>query len=263
MDRLGAGVPARVHLAQAIALSDPQPHRLHRWRHGPESALACQGRLQMYYGSEGSLVRSARRPRQSLQGLCYASWARGPRRCLAGVDWAGGLSLQGVVEILRLPPRNENRRLGRHPCRGDDGLCGSRDEHSTNAEVVFEVDDNRRQCMRGLLLVGGQDKLVFVRNGQHWEGVRRILALDGRLERRFILSIMIIGEEQEMLALHIVPDCLISGIIGYVEVAETYKLQMQILIPTRLPLSGLEEGHLSFEIVIEEHSNVHGLTATR
>jgi hypothetical protein len=66
-----------------------------------------------------------------------------------------------------------------------------------------------------------------------------------------------------MLALHIVPDCLISGIIGYVEVAETYKLQMQILIPTRLPPSGLKEGHLSFEIVIEEHSNFHGLTATR
>ena len=66
-----------------------------------------------------------------------------------------------------------------------------------------------------------------------------------------------------MLALHIVPDGLISGITGYIEVAETSKLQLQILIPTRFLPSGLKEGPLSFEIVIEEQSNFHALTATR
>ena len=56
----------------------------------------------MYYGSEGPLVRSARLPRQSLQGLCHASWAHGPCRWQARVDWVGDLDLQsaGKMPIL-------------------------------------------------------------------------------------------------------------------------------------------------------------------
>jgi hypothetical protein len=101
-----------------------QPHRLHRKRCGPEPALACRARLQMYNGSEGPLVRSARLLRQSLQVLRHASWACGPCRCQARVDQAGGLRLQGVVEIPHLPLCNENRRLWRSLVEGAMVLAG-------------------------------------------------------------------------------------------------------------------------------------------
>ena len=93
-----------------------------------------------------------------------------------------------------LPPRA--KRMSR-PAR-----LHLRNVYSTNAKVVFEVDDNRRQFVCGLLSVCGNDQPVFVGNRNHWQRPVRVLALDDRLERRFILSIAILGEKQDALTLY-------------------------------------------------------------
>ena len=59
------------------------------------------------------------------------------------------------------------------------------------------------------------------------------------------------------------PGVLIGGIIGHIEVREVSKLQIQILIIASFLQADLKEGHLPFQIMIQEDQHGHVLTATR